>query len=1082
MELVVGASESTMRSLLGKLGGLLAQEYTLIRGVGGDLQYITDELRTMQSFLRDLGDAEQDHRMKDWMKQIRDMTFDAEDCIDDSGNRIHRPRWLHSDMCCYLVVNSVYEVLTWGPRREIASKISDLKMRAQQISERRQRYGVDNPKTKDKNPNTAVFNAAGNQDRSLQLVAIKDPVGLDKQMKELENWVMNPTIKAGVLSIVGYGGVGKTAIATALYQKFGHQFAHRAMVTVSQSTNIEAILKNIKSQVMPQSKDCQSSDENLLTAAFEGMRGRISRGKSAFKAKCLGISEDTQGGDTTREQLNSELRNHFKKKSYLILIDDVWSATTWEDIRKAFPPTEQHSEQGRIIITTRFPAVATARRGQGGDRVHKAVPLAFEKSRDLFDQALSESNQSEDEIRVPDEVLEICGGLPLAIVALAGYAACNAHKGQDWDAICTSLFPEKKRLEELSSAWVKKKELPSGDTHDSAPNEVGEVKKGRDTHYSAPNEAGKVKRKGLTQEELGRIVSHCYNDMPAEIMTCSMYLSIFPKGSRISRKRLIRRWVAEGFVSEKDGMSVEDVAETYFSHLVRRKIVRPVEHSSSGKVKKCVVHDMVLEHIVSKASEENFITVVGGHWLMQAPISKVRRLSLQGSDPNRTKDTEKMNLSHVRSLTMFESLNQLPSNSFKFGIVQVLDLEGCKGFKEHHMKEICGMLLIRYLSLRRTDAKDLPRTIGKLQNLETLDIRETRIVKLPTDVCSLDRLVNILGGDKETHRALKLPEEFVKKKKMKALRILSGIQIVDGLVDLHHLTELRKLAIYKLQLTDDDAILKLSSSIEYLCGYSLHTLVIDDDSSKFFKLLDEMTSPPKFLIALELSGMMVELPTWINQLDTLTNLTLSMTALRKDNLGYLSNLVSLFSLTFTLAAEKVDPKILAVLEENKLYSGGEIIVPDGGFSNLKLLRFSAALMPLLVFSESAMPNLERLELRFNMFDGIYGAENLKSLKEIYLRLVDKDCEAITIKIVEELKSAVKRPKGRNNIVAGEVDEEELMFPRTGILLEGGNDSDTSVKMSLPLSLPLSSKSIAKIKGCSQNPTENSINYMLNISQ
>ena len=33
MELVVGASDATMKSLLGKLGGLLAQEYTLIRGV-----------------------------------------------------------------------------------------------------------------------------------------------------------------------------------------------------------------------------------------------------------------------------------------------------------------------------------------------------------------------------------------------------------------------------------------------------------------------------------------------------------------------------------------------------------------------------------------------------------------------------------------------------------------------------------------------------------------------------------------------------------------------------------------------------------------------------------------------------------------------------------------------------------------------------------------------------------------------------------------------------------------------------------------------------------------------------------------
>jgi hypothetical protein len=66
-------------------------------------------------------------------------------------------------------------------------------------------------------------------------------------------------------------------------------------------------------------------------------------------------------------------------------------------------------------------------------------------------------------------------------------------------------------------------------------------------------------------------------------------------------------------------LTEEEAAETYFNQLTRRKIIRPVEHSSHGKVKTFQVHDMVLEYIVSKSSEENFITVVGGHWMMPAP-------------------------------------------------------------------------------------------------------------------------------------------------------------------------------------------------------------------------------------------------------------------------------------------------------------------------------------------------------------------------------------------------------------------------------------------------------------------------------
>jgi len=85
MELAVGASEATLKSLLSKLGALLAEEYALIRGVRGDIQFITDELASMQAFLSNLSKYEEGHddQTEDWMKQIRDVAYDIEDCIDD---------------------------------------------------------------------------------------------------------------------------------------------------------------------------------------------------------------------------------------------------------------------------------------------------------------------------------------------------------------------------------------------------------------------------------------------------------------------------------------------------------------------------------------------------------------------------------------------------------------------------------------------------------------------------------------------------------------------------------------------------------------------------------------------------------------------------------------------------------------------------------------------------------------------------------------------------------------------------------------------------------------------------------------
>ncbi|KAF7049777.1 hypothetical protein CFC21_058259 [Triticum aestivum] len=929
MEMVVGASEATMKSLLSKLGGLLAHEYALIRGVRGDIQYINDEMASMQAFLGDLSSAAaapqgHDRRMRDWMKQIRDVTYDIEDCVDDFAHRLSHDPAAGRDVWCVFLFSTAYEIWTWRPRRSIAFSIAELRLRAQQIGERRTRYGVENPKTVEGGP-PAGFQAADYQHTALALIGTKEPVGVDDEMKDLGEWLAlqqqpassdpasqtaAPKQDQGVLSIVGFGGVGKTTIATKLYQKYGDQFDRRATVTVSQGSDIDAILQTILSQVMPRSQDDDEQqgsgpcEKNRLMAAIGTVWGAIVP---------KGRKNDESGGGSTSQTTKDHLDEHLGKYSYLLLVDDVWSATMWETIKKSLPKSTKGS---RVIVTTRFQAVASACKKDKGDHIHKVVVLNRHKSEELFrtesgtsedkpkELSMTEFGSGEDkpkelsrtesrkqnQEKIPPRLWQMCGGLPLAIVTMAGHAACNTEKPiEEWTKLCNALVPDS--------------------------------------------------TKALGQDGVTRILSHCYNDMPGEIKTCSLYLCIFPKGRRVSRKRLTRRWLAEGFVSEKDGLSAEDVAEAYFNYLVRRKIIRAVEHSSNGKVKSYQVHDMVLEYIISKASEENFVTVVGGHWLIAPPSNKVRRLSLQGGDSKYEKTIESMNLSHVRSLTMFGSLTQLPSNSLKFGIVQVLHLEGCKDFRQHHAKEICKMLLLKYLSLRRTDINKIPKKIGKLQYLETLDIRETSVTELPNAVCQFERVENILGGNKRTRKALKLPEDL-KKKTMKSLRILSGIEIVDGpaaVADFHHLTDLRKLTIYKLNIKKGGKLFEdLSSSIEYLGGYSLHTLVIDDESSEFLKSLAALSSPPKFLNALELSGKLVELPGWITELEALTKLTLSVTALTADALRRLSKLKTLFSLTFSLTAAKPGPETTAIMEENKENSDGEIIVPAGGFENLNL--------------------------------------------------------------------------------------------------------------------------------------------------
>jgi hypothetical protein len=77
--------EGAARTLVTKFGLLVGEEFQKLRGVGGEVAHLRDELATMNALLRMQSEAEQgavDHFLREWMKQLRELAYDAEDCID----------------------------------------------------------------------------------------------------------------------------------------------------------------------------------------------------------------------------------------------------------------------------------------------------------------------------------------------------------------------------------------------------------------------------------------------------------------------------------------------------------------------------------------------------------------------------------------------------------------------------------------------------------------------------------------------------------------------------------------------------------------------------------------------------------------------------------------------------------------------------------------------------------------------------------------------------------------------------------------------------------------------------------------
>lgn len=411
---------------------------------------------------------------------------------------------------------------------------------------------------------------------------------------------------------------------------------------------------------------------------------------------------DDQQKNTKHELYYSEIqlinlvRGFLRNKRYLIVIDGIQDKSLWKKINCFFIENECGS---RVIATTRSLDVA-----KEVGVVYQLQHLSTSDSRRLFNRRVfgTEDKYLPTKLaEVSENILRKCGGVPLAIITLASVLA--GEKGQEntymyWSNVYQS----------IGSGLENNPDL----------------------------------------KDMRRILYVSYYALPPNLKACLLYLSLYPEDYCIETKRLVWKWIGEGFVHEEQGKSLYEVGEAYFDELINKGLIEPIEINIQNKVRSCRVHNMVFDLIALLSNEENFLTTLGGQQPKSVP-SKVRRLSVQTSEEE--EDVKQMptnRLSSVRSVTVFStSLSFLTALSI-FHVLRTLDLSGCAKMGNLHMKDICNLLNLRFLCIKGTSITDIPKEIGNLHLLQVLDIRSCRsLKKLPSTFVQLRQLMFIDMGD-----------------------------------------------------------------------------------------------------------------------------------------------------------------------------------------------------------------------------------------------------------------------------------------------------------------------------------------------
>ena len=653
-------------------------------------------------------------------------------------------------------------------------------------------------------------------------------------------------------------------------------------------------------------------------------------------ANCVTTLEEKQKHEFSNDKLGEEVNKSLHGKRYLIVLDDVWNADVLRWLSPYLPA--ESNKRSRVLITTRNEHIAV----DAHSDCYKLQLLDEDKSWELFLNKVGSAAATWAGLEEFKEgIVAKCKGLPLAIVVLGGLLS----------------------LKDLTlDSWRK-------------------VFKSMDWHLSqGPRSC------------LG-ILALSYNNLPSHLKPCFLYCGVFPEDSKIKASKLIRLWIAEGFVQKRGKETLEEIAEDYLSELIQRSMIQVADTRVDGRVKSCRIHDLLRDLAISEGKEEKLFEVDenidDGNML---PTS-VRRLV--SNIHHQIISSPHLQNSNLRSLI----LNRAPiDESWAFlqkypKLLRVLHVDIMQSaiYGLRLSRKIGQLVHLKYLCLSGSHSEiiRLPPSIEGLINLQTLDSSD-EIISIPHTIWKLRQMRHLTCRNGWISSRQSMRERWVyghlgfhKMTNLQTLSLWSGDWLKDDNFNLGKVTSLKQL---KLRHIDPRSLEGLFLSVSQLTGLQNLELVID-----YFKIMKglsasnggaecgtmlqfpglESFSRHKCLCKLFLGVPIRGLPTETTHYPpNLIQLKLRNTRLKEDPMSILGRLPNL--------------RILTLWYDS--YLGKKMNCPQGRFLLLEFLQIEE-LRELEDFSieETAMPNLKTLKIqschKITRFPhGILGLEKLQRIQ------------------------------------------------------------------------------------------------------
>ncbi|XP_059074189.1 disease resistance RPP13-like protein 4 isoform X1 [Cryptomeria japonica] len=458
------------------------------------------------------------------------------------------------------------------------------------------------------------------------------PVGIDSKVEDMLRLLQDQKIP--VIAVVGMGGSGKTFLLQHVYNTGKSRFEYSIWLSISRSFSVKNLQHDIASHI--------------------------------------GLESKIVGGAITEERAAELIHEHLKGKRSLIVLDDLWTLSTEDDILyKLGLPAHKDC---KVVVTTRNKEVAQNSKAH----VYEMKILSDEDSWKLFCfyafPDCEENSAPPDLEEVGREIVKQCGNLPLAIKTTAA-SLVNTARLSKW---------ESKRDQ------LKKPAVPFGG-HDPVMD----------------------------------ILKLSYDSLPQHLKPCFAYLSFFPEDEEIDPEYLVYLWIGEGFIPTGEGQC--DTAWDWLDQLVQLCLLQLSEGLEFSKftsigynkrlTKHCKIHDLLHDLAIHISREKKCAFSVEEAATYTSAASGWCRILLAKKDIN-PNDISESRPAYLRTLSLSQNneISSIPENFFSaIRGLRVLDLSSTRIYALP--ASIGKMVLLKVLNLRGTAIVEVPECVRHLKSL-----------------------------------------------------------------------------------------------------------------------------------------------------------------------------------------------------------------------------------------------------------------------------------------------------------------------------------------------------------------------------